>query len=214
MDWWPWIKRGAYVLFGAMLLALIVSGQYGQTVAAWAQAIGAIAAIGGAAWVAQGQMRQARADDAEETRAFVQAVLDELTVVWDDYAPTLGKRLRETGDDEILSLPAPPRKRVFVIYPNNSARLGKVDDAELRRLIVDVYAQAESLLHAFRVLHKLGDTVRVMGEAEPNHLSAYQKEQRAYLARLTHSLKVGDEKIELQLGQLKAQAAAWLARST
>ncbi|MGF6771956.1 hypothetical protein P3T18_004444 [Paraburkholderia sp. GAS199] len=57
MDWWPWLKRGAYVLFVAMLLALILNGQYGQTTAAWAQAIGAIAAIGGAAWVAQGQIR-------------------------------------------------------------------------------------------------------------------------------------------------------------
>ena len=214
MDWWPWIKRGAYVLSGAMLLALIVSGEYGQTVAAWVQAIGAIAAIGGAAWVAQGQMRQAHAADAEETRAFVQAVLDELTVVWGDYAPTLGKRLRETGDDEILSLPAPPRERVFVIYPNNSARLGKVDDGDLRRLIVDVYARADSLLHGFRVLHELGDTVRVMSEADPNHLSVYQKEQRTYLMRLTRSLKVGDAKIETQLGRLKTRATAWLARST
>lgn len=142
----------------------------------------------------------------------MQAVIDELTVVWDDYAPTLGKRLRETGDDEILSLPAPPRKRVFVIYPNNSARLGKVDDANLRRLIVDVYAQAESLLHAFRVLHKLSDTVRIMVEADPDHPSAYQKEQRAYLTQLTQSLKVGDKKIQIQLTQLKAQAADWLAR--
>lgn len=74
---------------------------------------------------------------------------------------------------------------MFVTEQNYSARLRKVDDAELRRLIVVMYAPAESHLHAFGVLPKLGDTVRVISEAPPNHLRAHRKEQRTYLTRLT-----------------------------
>src|SRR5580698_1993477 len=59
---------------------------------------------------------------------------------------------------------------MFLTEQDNSARLRKFDDAELRRLIVVIYARAESLLHAFGVLHELGDTVRVMSEVDPIHL--------------------------------------------
>jgi hypothetical protein len=191
MNWLLWIKVAAGVLVVALILAYVISGPYGQTVAAWVQAIGSIAAIGGAAWLAQGQVRQSRIDDMEETRAFIQGVVVELTVVWNDYTSTLGQRLRNTADGEILLLQAGPRNRVFVIYPNNSARLGKVKDAELRRLIVDVYTRAENILHAFKALH--------------------QTEQRQFLVQLTRTLKAEDLKLSDSFDRLLRQAESWLA---
>ncbi|KVD52467.1 hypothetical protein [Burkholderia ubonensis] len=159
IDWWLWIKRGIYVLAAALVLAMLTGGgAYGQTAAAWAQAIGSVAAIAGAAWVSAGEARRAKAADVAETRAFVDAIYTELQVMHGIFRADVINPLRamaEVQQQPALSLPDPIRQSVFVVYPNNAARVGKIDDEALRTLIVKTYDRAAQILHAMSILHTI-----------------------------------------------------------
>jgi hypothetical protein len=105
------------VLVASLLLPLIVGGTFGQTAAAWAQAIGTVAAIAGATWAAQEEARRAKVADAAETRAFVDAVDAELEVMYrifraDALNPLL--TLQKLDKPTPLALPYPIRESVFV----------------------------------------------------------------------------------------------------
>ncbi|MBR7996700.1 hypothetical protein KDX08_30060 [Burkholderia cenocepacia] len=159
IDRWLWIKRGISVLAAALVLAMLTGGgAYGQTAAAWAQAIGSVAAIAGAAWVSAGEARRAKAADVAETRAFVDAIYTELQVMHGIFRADVINPLRalaEVQQQPALSLPDPIRQSVFVVYPNNAARVGKIDDEALRTLIVKTYDRAAQILHAMSILHTI-----------------------------------------------------------
>jgi hypothetical protein len=207
-----WTKAAICVLALALVLAgAFGGGTFSQTVAAWAQAIGTVAAIVGAVWLAQGQMRQARAADLAETRAFVQAVRVELSVALAQYRADVGNVI---GDPRTtaLELALPPRRQVFVIYPASASRLGKIDDEELRQLIVVAYDRADSMLHALHVLHRLSLQVREGSAPESSFatvLSLASPTLRAQIEALTLSLRIAGTAMDDTMKLLERQAAIW-----
>lgn len=90
------------------------------------------------------------AKDLAETVAFVQAIREELQSVWFGYASDTRRRLLAVKESDFLDHIYTVSADAFTIYNEASSRVGKVPDAELRRLIVVVYAQAKGLVSSFQ----------------------------------------------------------------
>ncbi|KAH0444873.1 hypothetical protein KCU90_g694, partial [Aureobasidium melanogenum] len=112
------------------------------------QGIGSLVAIGAAVWIYAKQYSDKKADDESETRAFVQAVRDEVETVWNDYDAVIRQTLLETEEGRPYVAFTPPLNDTMVIYRANPGRLGKVDDEELRKHIVAVKSSG-ALANAF-----------------------------------------------------------------
>ncbi|MFP3474973.1 hypothetical protein SB780_08840 [Burkholderia sp. SIMBA_057] len=221
IDWWPWIKRGLYVVAAALVLATLTGGGvYGQTAAAWAQAVGSVAAIAGAAWVSAGEARRAKAADDAETRAFVDAIYTELQVMHGIFLADVMNPLKALADVQnppALSLPDPIRESVFVVYPNNAARVGRIDDEALRTLIVKTYDRAAQILHAMSILHSLTlqqTAATVTVDADDGVMLARRAEAQNRKIRYTAWLLKDGEALADNMAVLRRSIDAWKARHT
>ena len=191
--------------------------------ATWVQAIGSIGAIGIAIWVSHKQYRDSiklendrrKADDLKEiaeTRAFVQAIREELGTIWEGYNSQVGPALRATPVGHSFDFIYPAFTEAFTIYNGASFRIGTVPDAELRRLVVGVYARAKGLVYSFQLNNKL--------LADRNQLDLlYHGVDRAARLNQMHQalvsyatiLKERDVEIRALMTALFDRADAWLA---
>jgi hypothetical protein len=193
-----------------------------EAVAAWVQALGSIAAILAAVWVAHRQYEQTRqleldriaaatAAENAETRAFVQAVRQELASIWDGYSTGIRPVLLAVEEDEFFDALVPVHTDAFTVFNNASPQVGKVPDEELRRLIVTTYARAKGHIYSlqmnsalindftnFAVMHRGENHERVL-EAKKNVLVNYAAQMR-----------VRDAQLEQYLQKLLARADEWL----
>ena len=194
-----------------------------EAVAAWVQAIGSIGAILAAVWVSNKQYRDTRELEAQraaesaakelaETVAFIQAIREEMQTVWFGYASDTRKRLLAVPDDGYLDHIYPVSTDAFTIYNGASLRVGKVPDAELRRLIVVLYAQAKGLVSSFQ-LHNLliqqydgMDTSPMAGMQAMGFAVGKHRE----LVASTKKLKSRDAAISRDLRAFRACAEKWL----
>ncbi|WP_250450707.1 hypothetical protein [Caballeronia sp. ATUFL_M2_KS44] len=122
-----------------------------QDLAAWVQAIGSIGAILAAIWVLHRQHEQDKETEWREVRAFVAAVREELQVTLQNYEHTR-KRLLAVADGDFFAFIFPATSEAaFTFYNNASAQVGKIPDADLRRMIVTAYAQAKGLIASYQL---------------------------------------------------------------
>jgi hypothetical protein len=183
--------------------------------AAWVQAVGSIGAILAAIWVLQRQTRAARASDEAETRAFVQAVREELSTFWEGYNQGIRASLKKVGDSQYLNVIHPPSADVFTIYNGSSSRVGKIADAELRRLIVAVYARFKGQLYSLYANNNLVTEHHNIDMTTFNGVVSWETSNKsnlslATLKDYTKQLKVSDEELEKYVDKLLTRADAWL----
>ncbi len=137
-----------------------------EAVAAWVQAVGSIGAILAAVWVAHRQYEQTRAlelerakaaDDKEvaETRAFVLAIREELTALWEGYCIGTRKMLLEIPEGAPCNFRFPVTSDAFTVYNNASAMVGRVTNPELRRAIIVAYATAKGMVYTYQLNNDL-----------------------------------------------------------
>jgi hypothetical protein len=184
-----------------------------EAVAAWVQAVGSIGAILAAIWVANYQYERARRDDHEETKAFVGAVVEELRTIWKGYSADTREHLLEVPENGFLDLIYPVTSDAFTIYNGASVRVGKVDDAELRRLIVHVYAQAKGIVSSYQLNNEMVRAFWETNSAVPAHdYVAVQKakKQQANLVEYARKLKGRDALLTRDLEALFVQADKWM----
>jgi len=122
---------------------------------AWVQAVGSIVGIGIAIYVPNRQIKIAREQDAAETHAFVQAIREELGTLWHGYSTNLRPHLHAVQEKDFLRSSFPMSTEAFTIYNGSSSRVGKIEDAELRRLIVVTYANAKGLIFSYQMNNKM-----------------------------------------------------------
>jgi hypothetical protein len=120
--------------------------QSAADIAAWVQGVGSLVAIIAAVWIYAQQYGDKKADDENETRAFVLAIRDEVTTVWNDYDAAIRQTLLETEQGKPFVAFTPPLNDTLVIYRANASRLGKVDDdsqaiSELQQLAAHYQGQ-------------------------------------------------------------------------
>lgn len=176
------------------------------------QGIGSLAAVAAAVWIYAKQYRDKKADDENETRAFVQAIRDEVTTVWNDYDAVIRQTLLETEQGKPFVAFTPPLNDTMVIYRANARRLGKVDDDELRKRIVAVYVSFTGVFNGF--------ALNSQAMSELQQLAAYHQGQdtdklivvrEKGLAEFASNLKKHDEELKGNVDAVIAAVDLWLA---
>jgi len=123
---------------------------FSATVASWVQAVGSIGAILVAILVSRQQFSHARVQDEQrrqqELRAFVQAIHAELQTLWAGYSAKVGAHLSLVRDDGAFTGVWPATIEAFTIYNNNSAFVGKIEDAKLREMVVEGFARFKGVI--------------------------------------------------------------------
>lgn len=140
-----------------------------QVWAGWVQAIGSIAAILAAVAVASRQVRSARAQSIEAERReianILQALRDEIEALWEGFEKTFGGRLSRSEPGKVFEFWWPSPEDPFVVYRSSAGKIGQIDNHDLRRAIVRVYARAEGMLVTVRTHNALLLTLRAARDA-------------------------------------------------
>jgi hypothetical protein len=206
----PFATLVIIILFGAFTAEPMSSA---ADIAAWVQGVGSLLAIAVAIWVYQKQNSDKKADDAAETRAFVQAVYDEITTIWRGYSLNLRPQILaiDVQQGHILNVIAPMNPDALVIYNNSSARVGKVDDDALRTLIVQVYARARGFIYSIQLNNGLVIELRQFEIAYQGQDKAERINGRVHgMAQYAAVLKQHDEALEGLVARLRSAAEQWL----
>ncbi|MFM0288377.1 hypothetical protein [Paraburkholderia megapolitana] len=193
-----------------------------EAVAAWVQAVGSVGAILVAVWVAYRQYEQTRqleqnrataqaASEAGETKAFVQSIRAEISTIWDGYDTGIRPTLRAVPDGGIFDALVPVSTDAFVIYNGSSSRVGKVDDEELRKLIVMTYARARGFIYSLQLNNNLITAFKnfhlmYRGDDREQQLT----HQKGVLANYATQLKQRDAELEQHVQTLLTRADSWL----
>jgi hypothetical protein len=186
--------------------------QSAADIAAWVQGVGSLVAIIAAVWIYAQQYGDKKADDENETRAFVLAIRDEVTTVWNDYDAAIRQTLLETEQGKPFVAFTPPLNDTLVIYRANASRLGKVDDDELRKRIVAVHVSLTGVFNGF--------ALNSQAISELQQLAAhYQGQDRDKLivareqglATFARNLKEHDAELKDNVDGMLAAVDLWLA---
>ncbi|MFM0088940.1 hypothetical protein PQR46_18695 [Paraburkholderia sediminicola] len=197
------------ILFAAFNAKPIASA---ADIAAWVQGVGSLLAIIAAIWIYAKQYTDKKADDENETRAFVQAIRDEVNAVWNDYDAVIRQALLETEEGKPYVEITPPLNDTMVIYRANPGRLGKVDDDELRKRIVAVYVSLTGVFNGFALNSQAISELRRLAahyQGPDNDKLIGGWEQG--LATFAHNLKKHDEELKGNVDAMLAAVDFWLA---
>ncbi|MBD9360501.1 hypothetical protein [Methylomonas fluvii] len=85
----------------------------------------------------------------------LQAIHDEIETLWDNYVDNIGHQLEALGETEPLILYWPVTQEYFTIYNSNAFFIGRIQDHDLRKLIVSTYSKARGLVDSYRLNNDL-----------------------------------------------------------
>ena len=175
------------------------------------QGVGSLAAVGAAVWIYSKQYADKKADDMAETRAFVQAICDEVQMAWDGYNLEIHPMLRALPAGKPFDFIYPVTAEPFPVYLGNVRMVGKVDDAELRRAIIRAYALARGLLDSFRLNNaSVSEYKRLKTMNGPPETNLFTQTHRDRMVEYAGKLKERDELVEQAVEGLLSRAAQWL----
>jgi hypothetical protein len=208
-----WIVPLAVLLF-IILMAYLMADKDNRSsanIAAWVQAIGSVGAILLGVWLFRRQYETKRADEEAETVAFVQAVRDEVETVWHEYSEQVGASVQAVKDGDVYGFVVPDIVGSLIIYPNNSARVGKIDDAALRKLIVTAYTSLRGHFSSLEVNNRrIMDLEQLELTYRGNDREAMRKHTYDLLGNGARSLKVSDNELKGKVVAMLAEIDAWL----
>ncbi|MFD4838488.1 hypothetical protein ACFWP0_13355 [Achromobacter sp. NPDC058515] len=131
----------------------------GQAWAAWVQAIGSVAAICVAIWVAHDQHAKAERRHREiqdgEVRNFLAGLRVELDVLWSEYMVQVGDDLNSTPKGQIAYMRWPAPEQPFKVYGATVGLIGRVGDDSLRKSIIMTYAVAGGLMQTWQTHNRM-----------------------------------------------------------
>lgn len=135
--------------------------------AAWVQAVGSIAAILVAVWVANDQHAKAekRIEKAErdEVRNFLAGIREELHTNWLVYMFNVGGAVEDTKPGAAVEWTWPVPDNPFKVYGATVCMLGRIPEDELREAIVATYIITGGLLLTW----KMHNSLRAARDREP-----------------------------------------------
>ncbi len=134
--------------------------------ASWVQAVGSVAAIVAAIWIASEQHRTAEKREADQraaaNRNYLCATRAELSALWNMYILRVGDQLQAHDTSTLLDIIWPIDHDPFVVYNSNAKMLAEIDDDELRNLMIRTYAQGRGLISTWRMHNSLlADVLRL-----------------------------------------------------
>lgn len=186
--------------------------QSAADIAAWVQGVGSLAAIIAAIWIYAKQYGDKKADDENETRAFVQAIRDEVETVWNDYSEQTGALLLATQAGHYYDVFVPILSDGLIIYQGSPARVGRIDDDELRKLIVTAYVGLTGHFNSIFVNNQMMAELEQMHSFSdvPNQAQRIANRKNALVA-YADALKRNHNDLQGKVKALLAGSEAWLA---
>lgn len=86
-----------------------------------------------------------------EITSLLQSINDEVTALWETYLLGIGTELEKLEDGKPFVFTYPiTQQDYFTVYSNNSSKIGKIADNDLRKKIIHTYISAKSLLDSFQ----------------------------------------------------------------
>lgn len=114
-----------------------------------------VCAIGGAYWsVSKTFKKQEQRDrnrQEEIIKAVLQAIYEELNVLWEAYNKELGVHWEEFKEGEALLVRVSLSEDYFTIYRSNANLIGQIPDSNLRVEIVKVYTYLKVLADSYKL---------------------------------------------------------------
>ncbi|HGL6719967.1 hypothetical protein NTJ56_13835 [Burkholderia contaminans] len=186
--------------------------QSAADIAAWVQGVGSLLAIIAAIGIYAKQYTDKQADDESETRAFVEAIREEVQAAWDGYITEIHPALQALPDGHAFDVIYPVSTATFPIYENGASMVGKINDPELRRIIVKTYSLARGLISTFQHNNSMLTEHKqlLLLYLQPNRdavLEAHANALRNYSAKL----KERDRWITEAVDALLVRTNQWLA---
>jgi hypothetical protein len=182
-----------------------------SAVAAWVQGIGSLLAVGTAVWLYAKQYRDKRADDLAETVAFVQAMRHEIQVIWDEYSD-IRDTLLKTPANGFYSSVVPLSTDSLIVYSRTPERVGKIDDEDLRALVVRTYTGLRGHLNSLRQNNDLlDDYERFFTLHKGDDRQTLKERKDSILQEYTAGLKNGDRELEKLVKQFLADTGTWVS---
>ncbi len=103
----------------------------------------------------QNDLKQRKEEEESLIRSCLCSIQDEIQTVWDRYMSEIGRPVERLADREPFLQRHPITQNYFNIYDGSTSLIGKIKDAELRRLIVTTYLNLKGLVDVY----KHGDSV-------------------------------------------------------
>lgn len=176
------------------------------------QGIGSLAAIGAAVWIYAKQYQDKKTEDQAETRAFVQAIRTEIQKVWEEYKTLIRPSLIAINQGDYYDGIVPMSSNILIIYNNESALIGKIDDEELRASIATVYISLINYLNSFDLNN------RKVEELEQTNISYNGPDKSLVMERLFKALRkfatglqTSDVELDQKIEALVSSIDTWLA---
>jgi hypothetical protein len=216
------MKNGWQIPLAVLVIVILFAAFNAQPmkgaadIAAWVQGVGSLLAIGAAVGIYAKQYVDKKADDEAETVAFVQAMRDEIAVIWDEYAG-IRAALNGTHPDGFYSAVVPLWNDSLIVYSASPERVGKIDDPELRRLVVYTYTGLRGHLNSLRqnnvLVEEFEQSYRALPTmpplvATPSHM---QRQWQA-LRDFTTGLQGGSKELADLVERFLSETEAWLRR--
>ena len=213
------MKDGWQAPLAALIVVILFAAfqakpmQSAADIAAWVQGVGSLAAIIAAIWIYAKQYSDKKADDENETRAFVQAIRDEVETVWNDYSEQTGALLLTTQAGQPYNSFVPDLTKGLIIYQVSPARVGRIDDVELRKLIVTAYVGLIGHFNSLVVNNQMLVELEQWHSSSDFPMRAQRIANREKaLAAYADALKKGLIDLQGTVKALLAGSDAWLAR--
>jgi hypothetical protein len=87
----------------------------------------------------------------EGVKNLIQAIHDEIDILWDRYLWGAGNELEKLAEGEPFLSFYPVTQEYFIVYNANSSLIGSIDNHELRKEIVTIYTKAKSLIDSYKM---------------------------------------------------------------
>jgi hypothetical protein len=97
------------------------------------------------------QAAELREKDERIIKAVLQAIHDEVETLWDNYMDTAGSHIEALPDNQPLNMYWPLTQDYFTVYNMNAFQIGRIEDPDLRKLIVSTYTKARALIDSYRM---------------------------------------------------------------
>ncbi|MEI7695463.1 MAG: hypothetical protein WCI64_07450 [Chlorobium sp.] len=89
--------------------------------------------------------------EAKVLRGLLQALHTEIDCVFEHYKKTAGEYLKNTPNKGKIIFYYPVLSDYFTVYNENASMIGRIENDELRKLLVETYVKAKSLIDSFKM---------------------------------------------------------------
>jgi hypothetical protein len=212
------MKNGWQAPLAALVVVILFAAfiakpmQNAADIAAWVQGVGSLLAIAAAVWIYAKQYADKKADDDAETVAWVQAIRDEVDTVWREYCEVVGASIQGVEEAAIYNMYTPEIASNLIVYPSNPTRIGKINDAALRKLIVTAYTGLRGHFNSLEVNNRL---VMDVDQFQRTYWAADREtlRRRSYeiLIDYAKALKASDNELKEKVHAMLIGIDAWLA---